>query len=109
MDGELFTSSLIPKKEELAGLMGAALSGALTSTGISAAGLAIANATIDTTVYLAECEITGRSVNKLELAASVGVGVISDVRGSGGIDGKRLRGVWNSANQKLKTAKSSKK
>ena len=96
-------------EEDIAGLLGAALSGALSATGISAGGLAIANAAINTTTYLAECEITGTEVKKAELAINVGVGIISDATGGGGIDGKRLRGVWNTANKKISSSTSVRK
>ena len=69
----------------------------------------IVNAAINTTSYLAECEITGQTVNKRKLAINIGIGIVIDARGEGGIDGKRLRGVWKTANQKIKNSKSVKK
>lgn len=53
--------------------------------------IAISNAIIDTTSYLAECEITGAEVNKTELAVNVGLGFVNDIKSDGGINGKNFR------------------
>lgn len=109
LDGEAFGEALRIEAEDVPGLVGATLSGAVTATGITAGGLSIVNAAINTTSYLAECEITGQTVNKRKLAINIGIGIVIDARGEGGIDGKRLRGVWKTANQKIKNSKSVKK
>lgn len=106
LDGKSLGSAMKIGREDIPGLIGAALSGALMTTGISAGGLAIANAAINTTTYLAECEMTGIKLNKTELAVNVGLGMIGDARSGGGINSKRLRGVWNTSNKKIQSSKS---
>ena len=108
-EGNSLKEALLVKKEEIPGLMGAAFSGLLTATGISAGGLTVANAAINTVTYLAECEVTGTKVNKKTLAINVAIGAVADIKGDGGINGKKLRGIWKESNRQLKRLKSAKK
>ncbi len=108
-EGNSLKEALLVKKEEILGLMGAAFSGLLTATGISAGGLTVANAAINTVTYLAECEVTGTKVNKKTLAINVAIGAVADIKGDGGINGKKLRGIWKESNRQLKRLKSAKK
>ena len=108
-EGNSLKEALLVKKEEIPGLMGAAFSGLLTATGISAGGLTVANAAINTVTYLAECEVTGTKVNKKTLAINVAIGAVGDIKGDGGINGKKLSGIWKESNRQLKRLKSAKK
>lgn len=108
-EGNSLKEALLVKKEEIPGLMEAAFSGLLTATGISAGGLTVANAAINTVTYLAECEVTGTKVNKKTLAINVAIGAVGDIKGDGGINGKKLSGIWKESNRQLKRLKSAKK
>ena len=108
-EGNSLKEALLVKKEEIPGLMGAAFSGLLTATGISSGGLTVANAAINTVTYLAECEVTGTKVNKKTLAINVAIGAVGDIKGDGGINGKKLSGIWKESNRQLKRLKSAKK
>ena len=71
--------------------------------------MTVANAAINTVTYLAECEVTGTKVNKKTLAINVAIGAVGDIKGDGGINGKKLSGIWKESNRQLKRLKSAKK
>ena len=109
MDGESLGTAMKIKKEDIPGLIGATFSGALSVTGIPVEGLLFANAAINTTTYLAECEITGSAVNGNELLFSVGLGMLCDVKGGDAINASDLYGIWKTSSLKIASSQSSSK
>ena len=87
----------------------AAISGALSASGIGHVGSVVANAALSGATYLANCAISGEEVNSLDFLMTTTIGGISGFIGGSGADGKKLRGVYGTAKDVLKTAVSPKK
>ncbi len=108
LSGKGLVESLKIQKNDIPGLIGATISGALVATGIPSVGLKLADAAINATSYIAECAITGNEINSVDLITTVGVGLLFDI-GAKGINGKGLRETVKVSNQYLANSKSARK
>ena len=80
----------------------AAISGALSASGIGTAGSVIANAALSGATYLTNCSINGEEVSGLDFIMTTAIGAASGGIGGSGADGKRLRGAYSTAKDALK-------
>ena len=103
--GKSFSESLKPTSS-WADYGSAAVSGALAASGI---GSVAANAALGGATYVANCQISGETVNGADFLVSVGIGGIAGAIGGRGADGKNLRGIVKTSKSILKSAVSPKK
>lgn len=87
----------------------AAVSGALSASGIGVAGSIAANTALGGATYLTNCAISGEEVNGADFLMTTAIGGISGAIGGSGANGKKLRGVYSTAKDVLKTTVSPKK
>ena len=87
----------------------AAISGALSASGIGFAGSVAANAALGGATYLVNCAINHEEINGADFFMASAIGGISGAVGGSGANGKGLRGVYRTSKEVLKTAVSPKK
>ena len=87
----------------------AAISGALSASGIGLAGSVVANAALSGATYLTNCAISGEEVSGLDFLMTTTIGGVSGAIGGSGANGKKLRGVYSTAKDVLTTTLSPKK
>ena len=106
--GKSFSESLKPTSS-WADYGSAAVSGALAASGIGVIGSVAANVALGGATYVANCQISGETVNGADFLVSVGIGGIAGAIGGRGADGKNLRGIVKTSKSILKSAVSPKK
>ena len=87
----------------------AALSGALAATGISMAGSIVANAVLGGITYLANCNYRNEAISTGDLVIATIIGGTAGRIGGEGVNAEKLRGIYNTSEKMLNTAKSAKK
>lgn len=97
------------EKSSIADYIGAAVSGAISATGIGIIGSVLANAAISSTVYLANCGIKHEDVDLKEWRTETIIGAASGWVGGKGLNGKKVFGIISRSKQVLNTAVSPKK
>ena len=107
-EGESLSAAMKISKGDIPGLINSGVSGMFSVMGLTAVGMAVSNAVLNTATYIAECELVNKKVDMLELATSVGVGMIMDGT-SKPFDSDHARGVVKTANKYIKNSSSAKK
>ncbi|MGN0799389.1 MAG: RHS repeat-associated core domain-containing protein [Christensenellales bacterium] len=106
--GKSFGESLKPTSSWVE-YTAAAASGALAASGVGLMGSIVGNAAISGTAYFANCDIANEEPTWAGFGVAVGSGIVSGLVGGKGANGNKLRGIYRTSKDILKTAVSAKK
>ena len=99
----------IPNSTNWAEYTSAAISGALSATGISTMGSVAVNATLGGFTYLADCEGNNVEANPVDFFLATTAGAVAGLASGPGIDSSRLEGVYNTSKTVIEKSISPKK